>query len=958
MKISSSVVNSILLRIILPLGLGVLTLGILAVVFNLTQTSNWSNDARKDFYKNQDETLLEKTTFSATLTYNFFLPHILDVKNLAIYSSLVLANGSADLVISRNFFKTQLDGDVPKPSNQAEAALFSSYFNLNMSTLVELNAYSSSQNCSINSTVLDNVLRPLLLGREEDVESVYLGFEDFGLRDYPYRLDNSYKNVSVCSDNLLPPNLVNKTGYIPACRRWYQDAIKAVNKFGFGYVVIGSPYFSTATNAPTITASQAVNGTQQNTVAAIDIKLQKFINTFLKTYTFPGGFTFLMSSNGDLVTYDINRWNKPLFDNKNQSISISSIEFGNDNGKTKNFLSIVLECATNRKVYHNFTGLSAVSSGNSENNERWAIAATPVESTDSFFVVGLMRETELQLEQRTFSDDLQKFVPVSYGLIGTLIILLLLCSIISFLTFNWLAKRITKHVGDLETIVWKISKMERVNLEEIEEINREINDFHENYRNLLVAVEDGNVSLNSGDPLTSLKKYLAAEEMMKFFEENGRGHGVCRCNIGNVQLHLNRILEANESYNFAIDNANQLILNQENIEQKIPLNILLAERLMNLGSLKSLEGDLAKAEELYGEAEKIFRKNHHLAGILQVDGNKGLLLIKKGKVAEASQLINTVYNELTSENSAIARSEQMISLQYAKLNKGILLKAEKKLMEALSLFVDILQNSDTVIRHVQRICIEEAMRLAMSEEINQPKIAYKIFSSSRNIFKGLRLPDSEIPKTLEIILDDRKDLVFLLDTSGGMFGQIIRKCQEFIKKIIGNQMRTNDRVRLEAFSDNTRTVFNWTSFESQNEQETKNRMFSRIDHDTKCGGKSVLFDSLIYTIDSMANSPNASAQWICVLTSGHYDQTQYSMHDIIKRLNVQKQVGVIFVAVGDLINDLNKIEEFRAICDASRGGGLFMTMDVNSESATVDESIQFDVDKIRIHHRLAHQTVT
>ncbi|KAJ1558169.1 hypothetical protein HK096_003179 [Nowakowskiella sp. JEL0078] len=249
---------------------------------------------------------ISQTSFGAGLAYNFFSPHISNVRNLALYSSQALAfSSSPDLIVSRpypSFFLANVDGgNVTVPTDQ-KATLYSSYFNVNVSTLAQLNSTTGSQ----NTTILDNILRPLKIERD-DVELVYFGFEDFGFRNYPYRFDDTYKNISVCNDPSLPDNLVNRKGFIPACRRWYQDALKAAYEFdpsGLGHIVIGFPYYSASTKAPTITVSQAiVNGTQLKSVAAIDIKLAKFIDAFNKSNRIlKNGFTFLMTSDGNVVT--------------------------------------------------------------------------------------------------------------------------------------------------------------------------------------------------------------------------------------------------------------------------------------------------------------------------------------------------------------------------------------------------------------------------------------------------------------------------------------------------------------------------------------------------------------------------------------------------------------------------------------------------------------------------------
>ncbi|RUP48647.1 hypothetical protein BC936DRAFT_144248, partial [Jimgerdemannia flammicorona] len=78
-------------------------------------------------------------------------------------------------------------------------------------------------------------------------------------------------------------------------------------------------------------------------------------------------------------------------------------------------------------------------------------------------------------------------------------------------------------------------------------------------------------------------QYEAAERMMIQFC-NQRGRGVCLNNKGNTLKHMgNRFNEALNMYNLAIQNAESLANLEKYPSRKAAYEIVLANRLMNLG---------------------------------------------------------------------------------------------------------------------------------------------------------------------------------------------------------------------------------------------------------------------------------------------------------------------------------------------------------------------------------------
>ncbi|KAJ1547894.1 hypothetical protein HK096_009709 [Nowakowskiella sp. JEL0078] len=901
-----------LARLVVPLSVGMLLLGAVMCTLIFTQSDLWINSISTTINNIQLSSFNARTQLGAGLAKSVLMGFLLDVQNLAQYTDTALKI-NPELTVLRpypSFFRTVLDTAPPKPRTGLEA-FYSSYFNVDITSVNTLGTFNGSQ----NTTILDNIFRPLKLDKD-GLELVYVGFVDHGMRSYPYKYDAlttaDYKVAHNCEDPTLPRDIWQRVGYIPACRTWYRDAMnaslggKVVDNFG--PVIIGSPYTSASTKRVTVTASQAIyDGNTMLGVVGVDVRMEKFLSDFSKHCTvLKKGFVFMMNSKGNLVTYDQSRLNgKDLY---STVTNIGSIEFNSNADKTNDFIQLAQKMLTfDGSVEFNFS------------SSKWRIAASKIQGTD-FLVVGLVPSDDVYAASQQLMTNTRMFSNIAAVLV---LVLLILCTALAF----WISRKfvisVLKPVNEISKALEAITEANLSIELDGNGVSKELSRINKHFRYLLVAIRYGNKAYYDGDLQKALENYLAAEQMMIEFK-NDRGHGICRNNIGNVYSQTQRELEAEEAYLFAIANAEALLGLEPDQSKKSGWEIILAERKMNLAIILHAQSKDVEAEVLFIESLSLYRKNDNIEGIAQVSGNYGQMLINRENIEAATIYINEAYECVKSAGPGKA-----IAQQYAMMNKGRLCIAQKKPKEALSWFLYVLQRFEVVISYVQHTCAQEAINLCMTPEVNKPEIAHRIFAVGRDIFKNLTFPELQDNKLetsglFNAVMSVSKDLAFVLDTSGSMVGNLIKYCRTSIKKMIDIHTRTGDRLRLETFNDKTTTVFGWTEISDA----AKIRMKQKVDTHTECSGSTALWDALLTTAESMGSRSSNSAQWICALTDGQDTKSNSNLEDLIRKLENVKQVGVIIIAVGEV----PKFADLKRVCAASRGGGLFIKADENGES--------------------------
>ncbi|RUS31544.1 LOW QUALITY PROTEIN: hypothetical protein BC938DRAFT_477599, partial [Jimgerdemannia flammicorona] len=301
-------------------------------------------------------------------------------------------------------------------------------------------------------------------------------------------------------------------------------------------------------------------------------------------------------------------------------------------------------------------------------------------------------------------------------------------------------------------------------------------------------------SMPIGQIIFSFLHYEAAERMMVQFR-NERGRGVCLNNKGNALKQMgNRFNEALDMYNLAIQNAESLANLEKDPSRKAAYEIVLANRLMNLGVLykeyePQSDTNQANAEQHLQRSLNLHRKNDSVEGIAQVSGNLGQLYMDIGRAAEAATLITDAYE-------TVKKRGNHVSIQYAAMNMGMLADRNEKPEEAVAWYTYVLQRYDTIVAYVQRFCVEEVIRICESPSFNRPALAVSVREVGEPLFgRGLEMSSTA------------KDVAFVLDCSGSMAGSYIRACRQSLTDIISKYTFPGDRLSLTTFQHRMQVVW-------------------------------------------------------------------------------------------------------------------------------------------------------
>ncbi|KAJ3120121.1 hypothetical protein HK098_004865 [Nowakowskiella sp. JEL0407] len=892
---------------VLPLALGMLFMGVLLIAVIFWQSGGWVDEISDTMNARKVEYFTTRTNFGASVAKSTLSTFQLDVQNLASYAKLALKTGP-EFTITRpylSFFKSRLDdGDPPKPNPET---LYSDYFIVNITTSSQLTTFTPA----LTTTILDNILRPLKLDRDL-VELVYFGFEDLGFREYPYKYDTSEFRTELVCDKFDPsqPALFNRVGYIPGCRDWYRDARNASIGQGkvidsLGPVVLSTPYISATTQRVTITASQAVYADSRLIgVAAVDVQMSEFLEDFSRhsNISNTNGFTFIMSKKGNLVTYDSRRLNGTKLYGKNV-INISSIEFQNDPKRTNDFLDSVQ---------------NAASSGNSTdfllNNQKWKLAAATVAETD-FIIVGLVPWDDLTANSTELRARTATYTTV---VIIIIIFLLLLATILAFYWSRRFALKVLDPVLELSRLLGAIEKSDlHFEMKDLGASSREINLIHKHFRNLMIAVRFGNEAYFAGDLQRALGSYLAAEQMMIEFN-NERGRGICRNNIGGVYTQLGRYLEAKQAFEYAVGNAIQLLSEEHVDSRRSQWDLVIGMRQTNLGLALSALSDYDAAKSTFDDASSLFGKHDYSVGLAQVYGNLAHMYIEQGKVDEAEKLINDAYD-------IVSKTKEPIALQYAMMNKGIMHAVRNEKKEAIAWFMYVLQHFDITVAFVQKVCAQQIINLCLDESVGRPDIAKIVFTAGKKLLPDLGFPNQP------------RDIALILDVSGSMTGDYIRACRASLSRLITHIVKLHDSVRLEKFSDETHTVFDWSNGDPLN----KTMMLQKIERETDCWGYTAFWDALKTTIESVNDLEDDvfRDRWVIALTDGEDNASKSNCEKVITMLTSDNKynVGLIIITVGRLRNEA----ELRAVCDAVGKRSRFIPAEKSVEAIENAFSVAF-----------------
>ncbi|KAJ1563421.1 hypothetical protein HK405_002105, partial [Cladochytrium tenue] len=300
----------IVYKLIVPLVLGVLVIGAVAVVVIFTQSPVWIDPVADVLVATSRSGFTLRASTAATVVDRVTSAHLANTRIAAAYVRNVLGLGTAQAdgvavntsAAYTSYFAAQVGSPPADPPLPGNSKLFSAYYSNSIQTTADL----ASNLDNVNTTTFDNVFRPLVVN-SPNIQIAQAGFElDNGWRVYPlvYNITRfNPRTQFTCNDSTTAPaDVVGVQGYIARCRNWYTGAVKAdsgnssVFSAGLGTAVLSTPYVSSSsTGQIVITGSQAFyNSTGRVGVVSLQININDLTKQVSGVSILSRGYVFLI----------------------------------------------------------------------------------------------------------------------------------------------------------------------------------------------------------------------------------------------------------------------------------------------------------------------------------------------------------------------------------------------------------------------------------------------------------------------------------------------------------------------------------------------------------------------------------------------------------------------------------------------------------------------------------------
>ncbi|KAJ3236273.1 hypothetical protein HDU81_010950 [Chytriomyces hyalinus] len=920
--------TQIAVRLILPIVVGSLLITAGCILFFMLRVPRETNALQETLAANELRHFCSNAQGAATLVDAVFAQFARQISAAArtARNSLGTDGAQSDPLISppasiyTSYFAGTLDNVTP-PLPQ-DPTLYSALYQDNITTLAQFNARMPDP-----TSVLDNVFRPAVLNQPR-VRGIQMGFADTAWRIYPLVYNKTSfdpRASGFCQGEAVSPDLKGSSGFKPLCRQFYLVAANSSASTeagampGLSKPVFTNPYPAAVSGQLLVSASVALfrNGRLYG-VLALQILVETLANKLANTPILNNGYIYIIdnSASANIIMFPKSRTQANIY-NVDRTTPLSEVEFRNDTALASTFLTKV------RSVLDQNQSGSYVKPDGSG----WTFAAASVRSTSHILIV-----TAPNSDISALSDNLRTaFTILIAAALSVAVFVALLAAFCSYRITNSLARKIIKPIDDMVEKLGLISK-NRLDIEfEAQPLmSRELNNVNENFKNLLTAVRFGNNAYYADNLQLALENYLTAEALMVKLG-NKRGEGVCSNNLGNVYRMLDgEFQKASQKYTRAIEIATLMLDSpKNNAETQMALKTVLANRLNNMGVLwkenfqASSGGDggpvlsqqhAEMAETYFTRSLSLHRQTDNLEGIAQVSGNIGQLYLTQNRVAEAAELLTDAFNQIRKRN------DNPIALQYACMNMGLLAEKQGNFQDAATWYLFVLQRFNVVVAFVQKLVLERL--IALCEEtredkgVNRPELA--------RVLKELAAPLFNSVGGSRVTAFARKDITFVLDTSGSMSGAFIRTCRNSIKTIITETCGPTDILSLIKFDHTCTTLF--TKLTKENPASLK-QMLYQIEHNTEADGGTAFYEAIASAMLNISNTsvPDRSIDtWIVALTDGDdYSNRKKQCLAQIRSI-FQKgesggvRIGMIVITVGALTSEAD-IRKMLAFAGEKRG---------------------------------------
>jgi tetratricopeptide (TPR) repeat protein len=717
-----------------------------------------------------------------------------------------------------------------------------------------------------DSSIYDNVFRAIFKSSSLYV-GLYIGFEENGFyRYYPYTSFNNYPSFTYrCYYNNL-----QTTGYDPRCRVWYVIA----NDSNIHYT---SPYTDALTGLVMITSSKRVmNGSSVMGVIGMDFSMQEIDNIITDGSDLTNEYSFMMDQFGLLISY-------PGLD-RNSPVPGSVFTVEND---------------VNPFVWNNIISKKNIVSDSEtiiKNSKEYMVVYKYLPDLNYYLVTLFPLSKTTGLTNNIFSHvtGVIKNGKLALSIIITSIIIL------DFVLIRLFGKKYAKPIKMLSN---DLKSVRDANLD-IELGNRapasaEFSAVNQNFGYLLTAVKFGNDAYYGGDMDKAMTSYNEAEQLMRIMNVP-RGLSICYNNKANVYKQMGKNTEAEKLYLDSIKIVEDLMSKETDNDKLLACRIMISYRKMNLGVLYKDCGRISEAKKYLEESLDMSISTDNSLGYSKISGNLGQLYLQSGNINEAHELIYGAYDRLKDKTDEI-------SIQYAKMNVGLLELFKHNYSLAEQWFDNVLYENITLDNYVKQTCIENSFIIAEKHNNSQKMNALKLLTS----------------QTLS-----NRDVLFVLDCSGSMEGQFIRQCKISTQNIITNMLSGKDMISMFTFSNETKCLFENMTKDAQ--LEAMLRHIASV----STGGGTAFYDALITSINHISKS-KLNNKWIAALTDGEDNQSKQNHENVVSVLS-KVNVNIVIIVVGSL----KTRQAIKSICDCANKKNKGVLIEISRNASEIESVFQ------------------
>jgi len=758
-----------------------------------------------------------------------------------------------------------------------------------------------------NSSLLDNSHGPMVRSNSAYV-GVYMGFEDDLWRHFPYM--NVGQTLQTKTYVCVSTGLY-VTGYYPTCRGWYD--LGKTNPSGIQYT---PPYEDASTGQVMITLAWAVEvGSSLVGVVGSDISLDSLASIVLNALVFESGYTYMCDGQKQLIVH-------PDIDSADTIYSVSDLEFESESTQESSAFDSLLD----DHVLLGETGHSVFIKGGS----LWFVTYGPIAGTP-YFLLMVVPESEV-IEPAT---DVENFANKQIGsMIGVVVAICVVVLVVGFLLAHRFALMIvgpvlifTKILDDIASsrldqdyagtgtdIQDTVDVVVMAPGEDFEEVSQ----LRNKMSNLILAVKFSTDAYYKNNYGVALQFLQQVEDMFAAIDQK-RALGVVYNNRGNI---LRKSVGEGDKFESALSSLQAAVtLIQEFVssandklaaakasggdvdaQQRLRVNIamfekILASRLSNYGDCLRQAERFVEAESALGEAHRLFEKLEDIQGMLQVRGNRGLLLLDKRDISGAETEFSDALEMANSRFAADVNYDTAAGIQFASMNMGSFYyecaviqyapqtNNRKCLVEkGLSCYYFALTVCDRLHKAVKMQCVFSLARIYKEE--------YGVASAVAN----RKLADLYPEYRTEIKdIGGSNEIHFIIDVSASMWGSRIKATARVLDDIVSHRMRYGDVISMDSFAKQLIPVVNTAVLDPGTIPQIKQNIANLIPSCTV--GRTFFYKCLVELGNRLLVEDPVGPHVIVALTDGEDNENRTSAATA-KGFYVDHNIKLVIVSVG------------------------------------------------------------